>query len=450
MKITQKKTDTNTLMLSAKISADDYKSTVNKSLVDYQKKMNMPGFRIGKVPMGLVKKKYELAIRVEEINKILSNGIQKYITEKDISILGNPLPIENKVDFINSSEYDFEFEIGLQPEVDLSKVENTKIDYFTIKPEKKEIDDHQLSLQKRFGSVKSFESINDGDMLKVLLVELDDKKQKVVNGINIETSILIDKIEDKKLRSKFLNLVKSNSIVFELNKAFSNNVDIASMLKISKEEVSNVAKYFSCTINDISRLVSAELNDDLFKKAYPSKSIKTVKEFQKIIKEDLESKYIQESDRKFFNDCSTYFIKKIKLDFPDKFLKKWLKNNVKKKFTEKEFNEEYENYLKYLSWQLIENAICTKHNIKVTNEKLKDFTKAYVIQQMKSYGSIQMGNKEIDGIVENVLKNKKEAERMMNEVIIIELVKHFKDNMKLVKKSISLNEFVKLANNQKS
>ena len=449
MKITQKKTDTNTLVLSAKICEDDYKSTVNKSLVDYQKKMNMPGFRIGKVPMGLVKKKYELAIRVEEINKILSNGIQKYITEKDISILGNPLPIENKVDFINNSEYDFEFEIGLQPEVDLSKVENTKIDYFTIKPEKKEIEDHQLSLQKRFGSVKSFDSINDGDMLKVLLVELDDNKQSVVNGINVETSILIDKIEDKKLKSKFLNLVKSNSIVFELNKAFSNNVDIASMLKISKEEVSNVAKYFSCTIKDISRLVSAELNDDLFKKAYPSKSVKSVKEFQKIIKEDLGSKYIQESDRKFFNDCSTYFIKKIKLDFPDKFLKKWLKNNVKKKFTEKEFNEEYKNYLKYLSWQLIENAICTKYNIKVTNEKLKDFTKAYVIQQMKSYGSIQMGNKEIDGIVENVLKNKKEAERMMNEVIIIELVKHFKDNMKLVKKSISLNEFVKLANNQK-
>ena len=121
MKINQKKLDTNTLLLSAKISQDDYSSSVNKSLGEYQKKMNMPGFRVGKVPMGLVKKKYELAIRVEEINKILSNGIQKYISEKELSILGNPLPVENKVDFINDSEYDFEFELGLQPKVDLSK-----------------------------------------------------------------------------------------------------------------------------------------------------------------------------------------------------------------------------------------------------------------------------------------------------------------------------------------
>ena len=154
-------------------------------------------------------------------------------------------------------------------------------------------------------------------------------------------------------------------------------------------------------------------------------------------------------DRKFFNDCSAYLMKKIKLDFPDKFLKKWLKSNIKKEFTDKEFAKEYENYLKYLSWQLIENAICTKHDIIVTNEKLKSFTKAYVVQQMQAYGNLQMGNKEIDGIVENILKNQKESEKMMNEVIIIELVQHFKSKMKIVKKSVSLNEFIKLANNQK-
>ena len=449
MKITQKKIDTNTLLLSAKISQDDYSSSVNKSLGDYQKKMNVPGFRVGKVPMGLVKKKYELAIRVEEINKILSNGIQKYISEKEISILGNPLPIENKVDFVNDSEYDFEFELGIQPQVDLSKAENAKIDFFVIKPEKKEIEDHQLSLQKRFGSVQSFEKMKDGDMLNVVLVQLDKNDKPLEKGINVTTSMLVDKVEDKSLRLKFLKLKKSSSIVFELSKAFSNPVDIASMLKISKEEVANLDSQFSCQINDISRLVPAKLNDELFKKSYPSKVIKTEKEFKSTIKEELSAKYIKESDRKFFNDCSSHLMKKIKLDFPEKFLKKWLKNNIKKEFTEKEFDKEYENYLKYLSWQLIENAICTKHDIKVTNDKLKSFTKAYVIQQMQSYGNIQMGNKEIDGIVDNVLKNQKESEKMMNEVIIIELVQHFKSKMKMVKKSVSLNEFIKLANNQK-
>ena len=163
----------------------------------------------------------------------------------------------------------------------------------------------------------------------------------------------------------------------------------------------------------------------------------------------METQYIVESDRKLFNDASNLFMKKIKINFPDDFLKKWLKTNIKKEFTEAEFETEYLNYLKYLSWQLIENTICLENNIKITNEKLEEFTKDYVLRQMKAYGNINMGNKEIEGVVHNILKNKKESEKMMNEVILIELVEYFKSKMKLIKKSVSLNEFIKLANNQK-
>ena len=167
-----------------------------------------------------------------------------------------------------------------------------------------------------------------------------------------------------------------------------------------------------------------------------------------IFHQKISNNYSKDSDRKFFNDCSTLFVEKSNIDFPENFLKKWLKKNLKKQLQEKEFNDEYKNYLKYLSWQLIENEICTQNNIKVTNEMLKDFTKAYVIKQMKSYGNIQMGNKEIDGIVENVLKNQKESEKMMNEVIMIELTSYFKKKIKTNKKSVTLNEFIKLANKQ--
>ena len=142
------------------------------------------------------------------------------------------------------------------------------------------------------------------------------------------------------------------------------------------------------------------------------------------------------------------FLDKIKIDFPEKFLKKWLKTNIKKEFTEKDFETEYQNYLKYLSWQLIENTICTENDIKVTDDKLKDFTKKNVLQQMKNYGAVNIGDKEIDGIVSNILKNEKEAEKMMNEVVLIELVAYFKSKMKVNKKSITLNEFIKLANKQ--
>jgi len=157
---------------------------------------------------------------------------------------------------------------------------------------------------------------------------------------------------------------------------------------------------------------------------------------------------LKESDRKLFNDCSLLFVDKIKLDLPKDFLKKWLKSNIKKEFKESDFEKEYNNYLKYISWQLIENQICKENDIKVSNEQLRSFTKSNVLQQMKNYGSVNIGDKEIDGIVTNILKNEKEAEKMMNEIIINEITTYFKNKMKLTKKTTTLNEFIKLANNQ--
>jgi len=449
MKITDKKLKNNTIQLSIHVKENDYVSVVETTLLGHRKKMNLPGFRVGKVPMSLVRKKYELAIRVEEINKLLSQAIQKWITDKKISILGHPLPMENQIDFVNNTEYIFEFELGLQPKIDISKVEKSKIDFFVIKADKTQVEEHVATLQKRYGTVKSFDKIKDGDMLNIFLQELNEKNEPKEMGVTSTTSVLVDKIEDKIIKNKILKLSKKDGLKIELKKAFPNITDLASMLKISKEEIENLNLHFLCEIKDVTRLIPATLNLDFFKKCYPAENIKTIKDLKKVIKKELEAQYVAESDRKLFNDASNLFMKKIKINFPEDFLKKWLKTNIKKEFTEAEFDTEYLNYLKYLSWQLIENTICVENDIKITNEKLEEFTKDYVLRQMKAYGNINMGNKEIDGIVHNVLKNKKESEKMMNEVILIELVAYFKSKMKLIKKSVSLNEFIKLANNQK-
>ena len=393
MNITKKKIDVNTLKLIANVKETDYATSVESTLLDHRKKMTIPGFRPGKVPMNLVKKKYELAIRVEEINKILSSSLQKYISENKISILGNPMPVENKIDFINNTEYTFEFEVGLQPEINLSIAEKSKVDYLVIKPEKKEIDEHILSLQKRYGSVKSFDVMQNGDMINVSLQELDDDDTPKKDGVISETSMLIDKIEDKNIKNKVLKLKKLETTSFVITQAFTNSTDLISMLKISKEKFDSINPNFMCTIKDISRLIPSEINSDFFKKAYPDKDIKNKKELKSIITDELSDRYLKESDRKFFNDSSRIFIEKIKIEFPLKFLKKWLKNNIKKEFVESEFEKEYDNYLKYLSWQLIENAICKENNIKVTNDKLKEFAKQNVLQQMKNYGGVNIADK---------------------------------------------------------
>ena len=448
MKITHKKVDNTSILLEIEMKKSDYIDVLNAQLSDYQKKMNHPGFRVGKVPLGLVKKKYELPIKVEEINKLVSNAIQKYISEKKISILGGPIPVDKIIDFKKEDDYVFQYEIGLQPKLDLSSAEKSKIDYWVITPSKKEIQDHIDNLTKRYGNVVHPDDIKPEDMLSVLFQELDGGTLKK-GGISHTSSVLIDKISSNSIRKKFLKLKKLDTITIPIDKAFTNKLDLASMLSIPKEEAENLSSDFICTINSINRLVPADINNDLFKKVYPQLEVKTKKDFEKHINDELSKRYLKESDRKLFNDGSLLFMKKIKIDLPHQFLKKWLKMNAKKEFEESEFEKEYENYVKYMSWQLIENKICEENNIKITNEKLNSFTKTHVLSQMKNYGNVQMGDKEIDGIVSNVLKNKQEAEKMTNELVLLELVKYFKDKMKIKTKSVSLDEFIKLANNQK-
>jgi len=448
MKITDKKADKTTMILELKMKESDYSESVQTSLLDYRKKANLPGFRLGKVPMGLIKKKYELPIKVEEINKLISKGIQKYISENKISIIGGPMPIDKVIDFENSVDYTFEYELGLQPEINLSSAEKTKADYWIIEPQDKQVKEHINSLQKRYGQITSPDSINTGDMLNVHLDELANNKSKD-GGISNSTSLLVDKIEDASVKKEFLKLKKSDSIIFKPHQVFSNKTDLASMLNIPKEEVEKLDSNFACEIQNISRLSPSDINVDFFQKAYPKKNIKTEKVLKLEVKKELSDMYLKESDRKLFNDASLIFMDKTKCKLPEKFLKKWLKNNAKKKFSQSEFDQEYENYLKYLSWQLIENKICQENNIKITNEKLMAFAKARVLEQMKSYGSVNMGDKELDGIVANILQNKQESEKMTNELMVIELTAYFKSKMKIKRNTITLDEFIKLANNQK-
>jgi len=449
MKIKEKKVNNTTLVLEVSMKESDYIKSVNLELSNYQKKMNLPGFRVGKVPMGLVKKKYQLAIKVEEINKILSDAIKNYISDNKILILGGPIPIEKNIDFKNEVDYVFQYELGLQPTINLSVAEKSKIDYLVIKPESKEIQDHIESLRKRYGKITQCDTIQKEDMLNVFLQELINDAPKQ-DGVSNTSSLLVDKIHDQSIKNKFLKLKKSETIVFPIKKAFNNISDLASMLNIPKEEAEKIDSNFSCTINEINRLDPAKLDVDFFKKVYPKeKSIKTKKEFEKLIKDELSQRYLKDSDRKLFNDASMLFMEKVKIDLPDEFLKKWLKMNAKKEFLESEFEKEYENYVKYLSWQLIENKICIDHSIKITNDKLMNFTKEHVLEQMKNYGNVNMPDKEINGIVTNILQNKKEAEKMTNELVLIEMVQYFKNQMKIQRKTVTLDEFIKLANNQK-
>ena len=449
MKITEKKLGKTGLILECSIIESDYMDLVTKSLSSSRKKMNIPGFRVGKVPMSLVRKQYGTSVMVEEINKLLSANIQQYISENKILMIGGPIPIDEDVDFINNKDFTFKYELGLQPVIDLSSVEKSKIDILEINPDKEKVNEHIESLKKRYGNIINPDVIQEGDMLNVEFSELDDDKKLKVGGVVKATSLLLDKVEDKSIKKKFLSSKKMDTIIFNPKKAFTNQSDLSSMLGVKKEEIDNLSVTFNCQIQNISRLIPSELNNEFFKKAYPDKEIKTKKQFESAVIDELKSNYVRESDNKFFNDASSLFIEKVKINLPEEFLNKWLRKNAKKEFKDEEFNVEFQKYLKYISWQLIENKICTDNNIKVTNDELKAYAKSQMLQQMKNYGNVNLGDKEIDGIVANILNNEKESERMMNELIAIRLIDYFKSKMKLNSKTVTFNEFVKLVNNKK-
>lgn len=461
MNITRNNVDELNATLTVTIEKNDYQEKVDKTLTDLRKKANLPGFRKGKVPMGIIKKQHGRAVLGDELNRIVNESLYKYIEEQDLEILGNPLPkndIEIKGDFDNPDTFEFVYEIGISPKVDVKLSGRNKFDFTKVKVDKELIDKQVDDLARRYGKLVSAEEIGEKDLVLGQLVELDEKGEIKEGGIMNNSTISLEFIEDKKTKKELVGKKVGDKVVVNPAKISRGEKDTAAMLGIDESELSNISDQFQFTVNEIKVMEPAELNQELFDKLFGEGEVKSEKELRDRIKEDLVKMFENDSDRILVRRISNKLLEKTEIPLPDEFLKRWIfvsqnshnghnhdHDHDHKHITMEQVEEEYDEYARSLRWQLIKNAIFKDAELKVEREEALEYTKGLLLNQYAQYGLPAPEEKELETSAMQVLGDAKEAQQIYDMLAEEKLTKYFKETVKLEEKEVSYDDFVKIA-----
>lgn len=446
MNITQESIDDLNALLKVQINQDDYQEKVNAVIQNYRKTASIPGFRKGKVPVGQIKKMHGKAILIEEVNKLIQEGIYNYITENKVEVLGNPLPLTKDVDWDHATNFDFEFEMGLSPQFEVKMTKKSKFDYLKIEADKKMLDHYTIDTAKRYGSMTHPEKSEKTDLMMGEFTQLDAEGNVLEGGIKHSASVALDVVTDKKAQKALTGLVQDDEVVIKITNKFS--ADLSHMLNISKEQAQELNSDFRFTVKSISRMTPAEMNQELFDKVFGKDAVKNEKEFKAKMKEEIEKSFVSESDNKLKNDVILHLIEKTKIELPDTFLKKWLVQTNEKGLTTEQVEEEYDQYSKSLKWQLIENKIIKDNELEVKHEDVIAHTKEMIIQNFAQYGQPAPDDKKLDEIAAQVLTNEEERKKVYNQLYDVKTLTLYKEKFMLKDKTVTYDEFVKLASQQ--
>ena len=447
MKLTQSKAKDLMATITVELVAADYSEKVDKILKDYRKTADVPGFRKGKTPMAIINKKYRTSVIVEEVNKLLQDELYKHISAEKVRVLGSPMPIEETpIDWENTEDFTFQYEVGLAPEFDVKITAKDKLNYYKIKADAKLVDGYCTDIAKRYGKMSNPEVSVEGDLIFCAISQLDVDGNVMSNGISNEATVAMEYIADAKIKKQFVGVKKDDVLKVNVMKAFTNHADLGSMLNVSHDVLHNLtSEEFQFTVKNINQLAPAELTTELFDKVYGEGKVKDVKEFKAKVQEEAEVQFVGESDRMLKNDIVTYFIEKLKLQMPDDFLKRWLVQTSEQPITMEMLATEYDMYAKSLQWQLIENKILENYEVKVTQEDVLNQTKKLIGSQMKQYGQPEGDDAQLTDIATNILKNEEERKKIYDQIFDERTLVVYKENFKLTEKNVTYDEFVKLA-----
>ena len=433
--------------LTVTVEESDYKEDVEKTLKDYRKKANMPGFRPGQVPMGMIKRQYGPAVKMDVINKQVGRKVYDYIKENNIPMLGEPLASEkhDAVDLEKDAPYTFVFDIAVAPDFKIELNGKNKIDYYKIQVDDKLIDQQVDSFAARMGEYVKAESFEGNDMLKGDLRELDEQGNTKEGGLTVEAAVLMPayiKVEEEK--KKFDGAKLGDIVTFNPRKAYASDVELASFLKIDKEQVKDHEGDFSYQITEINRFQNHAVNQELFDNIYGKDAVKDEKQFREKIAEGLQAQLEGESDYKFLLDTRAYAEKKVgKLEYPDELLKRIMRKNNPDKdeaFVEKNYDES----IKQLTWHLIKEQLVKAHDIKVEDQDVKEVARAAARAQFAQYGMSNVPDEYIDNYVNDLLKKQESVDAFIDRAVDTKLTQALKNAVKLNEKEISLDDFQKM------
>lgn len=441
MNITKKDINALNAELSITVAPQDYETKVESAIKKVQKQASLPGFRPGKVPVGLIKKQYGKSILVEEINKILNESLYNYINENKIEILGNPMPKEdNTIDFDGQKEWTFNYELGLSPQFDLKLDNSHSFTYNTVKIDDELVEKYLKDVKRNYGKPSNPEVAEAKDVLYIDIVELDAQNNIVAGGIFKSTSIGIDRLKNEAAKSKLIGAKKEDKIIINANELYDSAVDKFISLGIDKEIAENFSANLQLTVRNIARMEDAELNQELFDKLYGAGNVNSETEFKDKIKGELALMFAQDTDRKFVETVEKTLVEKLNIGLPDEFLKRWLMAVNEKPITKEQLETEYPAYAKSMQWKLIEDKIIKNNNITVTIDEAKEEAARFVRSQFARYGQ-NPEEKEVAKIVDEILAKEQEAQKIFEGLYSKKVIDVLKTSCKLDTKEVSYNEF---------
>ena len=441
MKISRKDNDALNTLITINIERNDFENKVNNVLTDYRKKANIPGFRKGHVPMGMIKKQYETAVTADEVNKLLQQNLEQYLRDENLNILGNPLPVMKEELDWKANDFTFDFELGLSPEFEVKLTEKNKVIHYQITPTDEMINDQIKHYRKQFGKLVAQKIAKDDFEITSAIKN---------EAAEIETSHTFDlgQIKGKSNLAAFGKATVGDEIKLNFKGLFKDEATATRILSVSAEKLKDIKGEISFDIKEINERVLAEMNQEFFDKIYGPDVVKSEEEMKAKITEGIEKQFEQQSDQKLLNDVTEYLVAKTKFDLPADFLKKWMQNSGEQPLTAEAAVEEYERSEKGIRYQLIEGKIIADHDLQIKFEELKEFAKEMILMQMAQYGQAGLPDEELEGIVARVMSNQDEARKLSEQLMSKKLLEFYKSNLSLKKKKLSFDAFVKEAYGQ--
>jgi trigger factor len=445
MNISRENIDEVNAVIKLLIEKADYEKEVAGKLKEYRQQASIPGFRPGKAPAGLIKKRYGTAVLVDEVNKLLSQKLSQYLVEEKLNVLAAPLPNEDQqkaIDWEKDENFEFVFDIALAPEINVALDKRSKYKYYKIAVSDEMIDQQVDSAAMQLGQNVPVEVAVDNSSVRGNFVQLDTEGNEVEDGIKPENVVVaVDMIKDEEIKKSFVGCKKDDIIIFDPVKAFENRTEIGHMLNISKEEAEALNSEFRFTVTEILQFEKAELNEELFKKLYGEDTeVKTIDDFRAKVKDEIAANLVYSSDHKFAIDARDTLIEKSKLKLPEAFLKRWL-IAVNKELTVEQIENEFEPFIKDLEWQLIKDKIAGENDIKVTAEEADEFAKQMARAQYNQYGIYDIPDEQLDSFAKMLMDKPEEKERIYKKLYEDKVIAVVKEKVSIQEKEVSQKEF---------
>ena len=436
MNITRENVDALNAVVKVNIAKEDYSEKVEKILMDYRKTANIPGFRKGHVPMGMVKKQYGKAVLVDEVNKLLQDALNKYLTEEKLDVLGQPLPKPQDAINWDADTLSFEFELGLAPEFEVSLKSKEPITHYNIVADAKMIDEQIERIQKQYGKLISQNEVEkDSEITGVFKNEEREIENKV--------TLTLDKFKGKATEKQFIGAKVGDVISLQTKGLYDDDHELMHALKLGHDAVHGLNIEVAFTISEINKRALADLDQELFDKLFGKDVVKSVSELKDKIKEDAEKQFAQQAEQKLLNDVTEHLVENTKFDLPATFLQKWMQTAGEQPLDSQQAKEEYEKSEKSLRYQLIEGKLITDNKIQVTMDDIRNHSREMIKAQMAQFGQLNPSVEELDSIAARILSNQEEARRISEQLVSQKLLALYKEKANLKVKELTYEAFVK-------